>query len=368
MIRVLHYIGSLHIGGSQAFLMELYRKTDREKVQFDFVTFPEEKSGHYQEILQLGGRIFECPRYKGTNHFAFCKWWDSFLKEHPEYRILHGHVRSCASVYMPIAKRHGCTTIAHSHSTSNGRGVSALTRAVLQLPIRHVADYLFACSEIAGKWLFGKKAIQQSNYRMIPNCVDCQRFAFSEQMRRQTREKLSITEDAFVVGHVGRFHEAKNHAFLIDIFEKLLESHSNVVLLLVGDGELRPQIEQLCAARGIHEKVIFAGAQGNVAPYYQTMDILAFPSLWEGLPVGVVEAQASGLPCVISATITKDVQLTDLVIYESLDKTAQEWAETVGRYVGKNRMGLAEIHREQLEHFDSNRVAKELQEFYLGIA
>ena len=367
MIRVLHYIGSLHIGGSQAFVMEMYRKTDREKVQFDFVTFPDEKGGHYQEILQLGGRVFECPRYKGTQHFAFCKWWDSFLREHPEYRIVHGHVRSCASIYMPIAKKRGCVTIAHSHSTSNGKGISALIKAILQRPIRYVADYLFSCSDKAGKWLFGEKAMHQANYRMIPNAVDCERFSFHEQTRLRIRRNLEISEDTFVVGHVGRFHEAKNHEFLIEVFKEIVQVHPNSKLLLIGDGELRHNIEQLCIECGIQEKVIFAGMQSDVASFYQAMDVFVFPSLWEGLPVGVVEAQSSGLPCLISETITKDVQLTDLVVYESLEKPAHEWAQKALLYANKERAGLTEQQTEQLKVFDSNQVAKELQEFYLGI-
>ena len=158
-IRIVHNIASLHLGGSQAFVMNMYRNIDRSKVQFDFVVTPETKEGFYDEITNLGGKIFSCPRYKGTNHIQYNKWWDDFFNEHPEYKVIHGHVRSTASIYLKIAKRHGLVTIAHSHSTSNENGISAIVKRIMQLPIRKQADYLFACSDKAGKWLYGEKAI-----------------------------------------------------------------------------------------------------------------------------------------------------------------------------------------------------------------
>ena len=148
MTKILHYIGGVSFGGSQSFVMELYRKMDRSQLQFDFVVFPNEAGGIEDEIKTLGGKIFVCPRYSGKNHFEFCKWWKDFLRDHPEYHVVHGHVRSCASIYLAIAKKAGLVTIAHGHSTSNGRGVSAVFKAILQLPIRHIAHHLFSCSDM----------------------------------------------------------------------------------------------------------------------------------------------------------------------------------------------------------------------------
>lgn len=367
MVKILHYIGSLDFGGSQSFVMELYRKIDKEKVQFDFVTFPGENRGIYKEVRGLGGQIFECPRYSGVNHFAFCRWWDSFLKEHPEYQIVHGHVRSCASVYMPIVKKHDRTAIVHSHSTSNGKGVSAVVKAVLQWPIRYIADYLFSCSEIAGIWLYGAKAIRKPNYRMIPNCVDCSRFAYSPEKRSQTRRMHGLTEDTFVIGHIGRFHEAKNHRFIIDVFASVLSDKPEAKLLLVGDGELRKQIEDYAEAKGVRKNVLFVGSRADTENYYAMMDVFVLPSLWEGLPVCAVEAQASGLPCLLSDTITRDVNLTDQVTYASLRKGSEDWAQMVLQYVNRMRRGINEEKAEKLLQFDSAHVAKELQEFYLQI-
>ena len=345
--------------------MELYRRIDRSQLQFDFVVFPGETGGLYPEITSLGGHVFECPRYSGGNHFAFCNWWNTFLTEHTEYHIVHAHVRSSASIYLSIAKKHGCLTIIQSHSISNGKGIPAVIKYLLQLPLRHIADYLFSCSDAAGRWLYGENATHKSNYSIIPNCIDCKRFAYSESVREAIRNELGIEEDCFVVGHIGRFHEAKNHKYLVRIFKEILNKNHNSWLLLVGDGELRGSIEALCNRFEIQERVIFTGARRNTEQYYQAMDVFLFPSLWEGLPVSVVEAQASGLHCIISDKITRDVQLTDLVEYYPLEKTPADWAIRAMQYAGKGRIGCKEEQQRSIMTFDSDNVAKKLQRFYL---
>lgn len=260
-IRVLHNIASLHFGGSQAFVMNLYNNMDRKKVQFDFVVTPEERKDLYEQVEKMGGRIFVCPKYTGKNHFAYCKWWDSFFKEHPEYHVIHGHVRSTASIYLKIAKKNGLVTIAHSHSTSNGSGISAIVKDMLQLPIQHTADYLFACSDKAGKWLYGEKATKQANYRMIPNGVNLKRFAFCEEKRQQMRQELGIAKDTFVLGHIGRITAPKNHQFLAELFAEYHKENPNSRLLLIGNGELFETVQQQCVQLGISDAVIMVGSK-----------------------------------------------------------------------------------------------------------
>ena len=367
MTRILHYIGSLDFGGSQSFVMELYRKIDRTKLQFDFVVFPNESGGIEDEIRALGGNIFVCPRYSGKNHFVFCKWWKTFLNEHPEYRVVHGHVRSCASIYLPIAKRAGLITIAHSHSTSNGRGTSAVVKAILQFPIRYIADHLFSCSDIAGIWLYGKKATGSPKYKMVPNCVEISRFSYSERNRSSVREEFNIPKDALVIGHIGRFHEAKNHERIIKIFANVLKRHENTRLLLVGDGNLKSNIEQLGKLLGVYDKIIFTGAQASPSRFYSAMDVFLFPSKWEGLPLSVVEAQAAGLPCFVSDTVTKDVKLTNLVTYLSLELSDDEWTNVILGCIDHQTREITAQHQEKLLSFDSLKVARELQDFYLNL-
>lgn len=362
-IRIVHNIASLHLGGSQAFVMNMYRNIDRSKVQFDFVVAPETKEGFYDEITNLGGKIFSCPRYKGTNHIQYNKWWDDFFNEHPEYKVIHGHVRSTASIYLKIAKRHGLVTIAHSHSTSNGNGISAIVKRIMQLPIRKQADYLFACSDKAGKWLYGEKAITQQNYYMIPNGVDLKRFEFDVNKRNQMRMTLGIKKDMMILGHIGRLSTPKNHKFLLNVFNKYHKINSNSKLLLVGDGELFDCIKEHIDKLNISDAVIMTGSKQNTEDYYQVMDIFVFPSLWEGLPVSVVEAQANGLQCLISDVITHDVDLTDLIQYLPLDE--ELWLGAIVEAHKKKRMGLTNENIQRLQPFDALTVANKLQEFYL---
>lgn len=362
-IRIVHNIASLHLGGSQAFVMNMYRNIDRSKVQFDFVVTPETKEGFYDEITNLGGKIFSCPRYKGTNHIQYNKWWDDFFNEHPEYKVIHGHVRSTASIYLKIAKRHGLVTIAHSHSTSNGNGISAIVKRIMQLPIRKQADYLFACSDKAGKWLYGEKAITQQNYYMIPNGVDLKRFEFDVNKRNQMRMTLGIKKDMMILGHIGRLSTPKNHKFLLNVFNKYHKINSNSKLLLVGDGELFDCIKEHIDKLNISDAVIMTGSKQNTEDYYQVMDIFVFPSLWEGLPVSVVEAQANGLQCLISDVITHDVDLTDLIQYLPLDE--ELWLGAIVEAHKKKRMGLTNENIQRLQPFNALTVVNKLQEFYL---
>ena len=248
-------------------------------------------------------------------------WWKTFLSDHPEYKVIHSHVRSTASIYLKIATRFQRKTIIHSHSTSNGTGLSSLVKRILQYPLRHWADYLMACSNEAGRWLYGEKACKKENYLFLPNAIDISKYRFCEETRARYRAQLGL-EECFVLGHVGRFHEAKNHLFLLELFRKVRDKKENARLLLVGDGELRPQIEEKIRELKLTDSVILTGSQSNVSDYLQAMDVFVFPSRWEGLPVTVVEAQAAGLPCLMSDTVTTDVDLSDLVHRLPITETA----------------------------------------------
>ncbi len=365
MVRVLQYLGGLGSGGTQSFLIELYRQMDRKIIQFDFVVFPNQKNmPNYKTIVAMGGRVYESPRYNVKNHVLFCHWWNEFLEQHPEYHVLHSHIRGSASIVVPIAKRHGLITIVHSHSTSNGNGPVAIVRNVMQIPIRYQADYLFACSDKAGKWLFGEKALTQPNYRMIPNGVDLRRFAFNKKKREQMRCELGIAEDTFVLGHLGRISAPKNHKFLVELFAEYHKENHNSKLLLVGDGELFENVKQLIDQLDIGDVAIMVGSKTNTEDYYQAMDVFVFPSLWEGLPVSVVEAQVNGLPCLLSDVITRDVDLTDQVQYLSLNEK-KIWIEAIAAVQKKKRTGVTTENEMKLQPFDATDVAKQLQDFYL---
>lgn len=364
MIRVLHVLGGLNRGGAESMVMNLYRNIDRTKIQFDFIVHTDKHQDYTDEIETLGGKIYHFPRFKGYNFATLKKCWNAFFTEHPEYKILHSHVRSYASLYIPIAKKHGVTTIIHSHSTSNGKGISSLIKRVMQSSLKRKADYLFACSEESGRWLYGEKAIMQDNYRMIPNAVDTEKFAFDASVRDEMRHELGIADDMIVYGHVGRFHPAKNHPFLLEVFKAVHEKQPNSLLLIVGDGELRAEIEEKINALGITDAVKMLGSRGDVPELMQAMDIFLFPSRWEGLPVTVVEAQASGLPCFLSDTITRDVNTSPLVTYLPIHNGVTPWLEALMSTDHPRQDVIGQI---KSAGFDVTESAKNLTEFYEGV-
>lgn len=314
MIRVLHMIASLDVGGSQTMMMNIYRNIDRSKLQFDFIIDHPGETYFAPEIEAMGGRVYTLAGFHGTNAGEIRRDWNNFFYTHPEYRILHSHARSYASLYLPVARKHGLKTIIHSHSTNSGSGLKGAVKAVLQLPLRDQADILMACSRDAGEWLYGKRACEGERFILLPNGIDTGRFALPPSVREQYRRELGI-EGRFVIGHVGRFRDVKNHSFLLDAFQKAHAQNPDAVLLLVGVGPLQQAMAEKAAALGVADQVLMTGNRDDVPALMQAMDVFAFPSLWEGLPMTVVEAQAAGLPCVLSDTITREVDISPLVQY-----------------------------------------------------
>ena len=327
MIRVLHMFASLDVGGSQTVMMNIYRNIDREKIQFDFVIDHPKEDYFAEEIRSLGGRVYTMPAFRGTNAGEIRRDWNNFFYTHPEYTILHSHTRSYAALYLPVARAHGVKTIIHSHSTSTGGGVKGAVKAVMQLPLRHQADVLMACSLDAGEWLYGKRACQSERFILLPNGIDTRRFALAPGTRERYRRELGL-EGRYVIGNVGRFYDVKNHTFLLDVFQKIHEREPEAMLLLVGVGPLQQQMAQKAVELGVAEQVIMTGNRDDVPELLGAMDVFAFPSLWEGLPMTVVEAQAAGLPCVLSDTITKEVDVSPLVEYLPLGD-AEQWADAL---------------------------------------
>lgn len=325
MIRVLQVIGGLNRGGAETMIMNLYRAVDKTRVQFDFILNTDKPQSYTDEVLAMGGKIYVLPKFNGKNYFAIKRAWNKFFVEHPEYKILHSHVRSYASIYIPIAKKHGLKTIVHSHSTSNGKGLASAVKKLMQRSLRKKADYLFSCSEIAGEWLFGRRAVRGPKYKLIPNAIDTARYVFDEDVRAAKRGELSL-DGKVVYGHVGRLHEAKNHKFLLDVFAKIHEKQPESALLIVGDGTEREKIENRIRELSLEDSVIMTGSRPDVNELMQAMDCFLFPSLWEGLPVTVVEAQAAGLACLVSDRVTSEVELSELVKYLPIDN-ADRWCD-----------------------------------------
>lgn len=360
-IRILQVMAGMNRGGAETYVMNLYRNIDREKVQFDFILHTEKECAFNEEIRQLGGNIYSVPRYNGKNHLKYKQSWEHFFNDHNEHKIIHAHVRSTASIFLQIAKNHNRITISHSHNTSSGKGFEAFFKDVLQLPLRYTADYMFACSQMAGEWLFGKKITKKNNYKVWNNAIETEKYSWNIDTRIKVRAELKIPKDAFVIGHVGRFHEQKNHDFLIDIFKELKINRPNSFLLLVGEGALRDKIENKIDIYELRDSVILTGIRSDVPDILQAMDVFLFPSLHEGLPVTLIEAQAAGLPCVISNTITSEVAITKLIDFVALNENIKVWSNKVIEHSKMKR----EITYNQIVEagYDIKSVAKDYERF-----
>lgn len=357
-------IGSLELGGSQSMVMNIYRNLDREKIQFDFIVDHPDRMYFADEINKLGGKIFTMPTFRGSNVLEIRKKWNEFFQNHKEYKILHSHVRSYASLYLPIAKKYGVKTIIHSHSTSNGKGITSLIKNILQLPLRFQADYFMACSENAGKWLFGRKIIKQNNFFLIRNAIDLRKFSYDEAVRIRSRKELGIKEE-FVLGFLGRVTAPKNPLFVLNIFSEMKKIDTDIKLLFVGDGALLKTVKEKARAYGIEKDIIFTGARSNTFELYLAMDVYCFPSLWEGLGISLIEAQASGLHCVCSENIPKEAIVTDLVDVLELNKGSDVWAKKILEYRNYKRNSTNELIK--IAGYDIKENSMRLEKFYLNL-
>ena len=344
MIRVLHVFGKLNLGGAESRVMDIYRHLDRSRVQFDFVVHSQEKGYYEDEIHSMGGRIFRVPRFRVYNLFSYKKAFKELFEDNrDEFAVVHGHMTSTASIYLPIAKKAGVrTTVAHARSAGVDPGIKGTLTRLLRRNLWKKADNLFACSKKAGISVFGQKATDKGMVKFVPNAIRVALFAYNAEVRNEIRNELGIS-DSFVIGHVGRFHYSKNHEFLLEIFKELAEAAPEIhpVLLLIGDGPLLEDMKTKAKSLGISDKVIFAGNKSDVFRYYNAMDMFVYPSRYEGLPGTVVEAQSSGLETIISDTICEEVMLTDLVSTMSLNDSAKIWAEKITNVIRKADSAVA---------------------------
>lgn len=368
-VRILHILGNTQLGGAESRIMDLYRHMDRSVVQFDFVVHSKEEGYFNEEIRELGGRIFRVPRFRVLNYFSYCRAWKKLLQEHrdadgrSEFHMIQGHMTSTAAIYLPIARKCGIeTTIAHARSAGVDKGLKGILTRFLRRNLSKKADYLFTCSELAGISVFGKKAVKQGRTRFLPNAIDCQKFAPDPLVREKIRRELGI-ENCYVIGHVGRFHYAKNHEYLLRVFAELVKRKTrDYVLLLLGEGSGMEDIRILSRELGIEDKVYFLGNKSNVNDYYQAMDYFVYPSRFEGMPGTIVEAQTAGLRCLMSDTICKEVIATDLVTTRSISEDPGLWADEIEQHLQYQRSSRVDEMKEL--GFDVHGQAVLMTDFY----
>ena len=334
-IRVLQVFSSMDRGGAETMIMTYYRNIDRNKVQFDFVVHTNKKCAFDDEIQSLGGRIYQMPRYNLKNHFKYVQLWKDLLNAHPEYKIIHGHYFTISAIYFSVAKNFNKIRIGHSHIYYKRRDFKALKVRLLTFPVRYYVDYYFACTRLAGEWLYGKTFLKNKELIVHKNAIDARLFSYNEESRKKIRKELNLG-NKIVIGNVGRFNYQKNHEFLIDIFKSVHEKNENTILLLVGKGELRNSIEEKVAKLGLTEKVIFTGARSDITDLMSAMDLLLLPSRYEGFAIVLVEAQATGLKCITSADVVpNDANITNLLEFIPLSQPAEKWADIILESVKK---------------------------------
>lgn len=308
-IRVLHFVSTLSRGsGVMSVIMNYYRHIDRDKVQFDFLHFIACEDSYMEEIRELGGKIY-CIDKPGSS-FQSIKQLNSFFRLHAgEYTWLHNHEVYLTFLLRPIAKRYGLEKfIVHCHATKySDKTLNAARNRILCLPIRFMKVERFACSEAAGKFLYGEKMLKAGKVFIMHNAIDCEKFRFRPEVRERLRKEMGL-EGKFVIGHVGRFERQKNHEFLIEVFAECKKEIDSCILLLIGEGSLRAKIEKKVVEKGLENSILFLTKRNDMEYLYQVMDLFVLPSLYEGLPVACLEAQVSGLKCIVSRTVTDELK------------------------------------------------------------
>lgn len=325
-IRVLHVVTKMDRAGIETLLMNIYRKIDRNKIQFDFLVHTVDK-GHYDdEIINLGGKIFYISKLEPFKINKYQKEIKRFFSAHKEYQIIHSHLNTFSKHVMKAAKDVNVPVkIAHSHISFPGYSLKSLYKLTARININRYTDYKFACSEDAARWVFGSS----DNVKIFPNAIDSNQFKFDLDVRRRVREELGADLDTLIIGNVGRLTEQKNHSFLIDIFAYINKKNPNSMLVLLGEGELESFIKNKSKELNISNDIKFLGVRDNVNDYLHAMDVFLFPSKFEGLGIVAIEAQASGLKTIASTKVPKETNVTPLIEYLSLDDPINIWGDKV---------------------------------------
>lgn len=356
MIRVLQIVTYMGRGGLETMIMNYYRNIDRNKVQFDFLVHRQEEADYDKEIVALGGKIYHMPMLNPFSKSYF-NALDSFFKEH-KYDIVHCHL-DCMSAYpLKIAQKNGVRVrIAHSHNKSQDKNLKYPIKLYSKRLIPKYATHLLSCGKEAGDWMFNGKP-----YTILNNAIDAQSYRFDKQIREEMREQLGFNQEDFVIGHVGRFNPQKNHNFIIDVFNFVHKKNAAAKLVLVGTGDGQKAIKEKVESLALSDSVLFLGNRTDVNKILQAMDVFLFPSLYEGLPLSIIEAQAAGLPCVIFDNVPPECIKTDRVFHYSLEKPLDFWANKI---IEAAKIEKNDTYDEIVASgFDIKNNANKLQNFY----
>lgn len=368
-VRILHIIGTMNRGGAETLIMELYRHIDRTKVQFDFLIYNYgNKPGAFdEEIKFLGGKIFLAKRRFYRGPFAFYKELKEFFKEHPEYRIVHAHQYTTSGYMLSAAKNtSNPLTIAHSHIAFTITSFLRKCKGVVgKYLLKKYADFYIGCSEDAIVELSGKHSDNKTRF-VMSNAIDVEKFAFNSELRKKWRTEFGVNDDTLILGNVARFTYQKNHEHIIRTFAKIVEKKDDSLLLLLGDGALRSDTEKLASELGISNKIKFMGVRSDVQDIVNSFDVFLMPSRYEGLGIVLIEAQANGLPCVMTADVIPPEADTGagLVTRVPLDASPMVWADACLN--AGDRKSSEEVRPSIVASgYDINAVSAWLQDFYI---
>ena len=357
-VRVLQIVPNMQAGGLETLIMNIYRNIDRDKVQFDFLVHYQGDYFYDSEIRSLGGNIFKLSFRDDKNFIKYIRDLAHFFSSH-KYDIVHCHMGSTALFTLGMAKIYGVKNrILHSHNSSTENTFKGKVKSYLLKVSKVFSNQYFACGLSAGEFLYGKK-----EFKIIKNAIDVEKFANAQ---KRNDPVLNSLEESFVIGHVGRFNEQKNHKFLIEIFSQYYKTNPNSFLVLVGDGELKSEIIKKVEECGLTNSVIFYGTSGNMEEIYKWFNVFVLPSLFEGLPVVGVESQAAGIPCLFSNTISREVGFTDYAKFLPIDCGTDIWVDNLKKaYEGEIKPSTVEDVRKA--GYDIKSEAKRVEQIYIDM-
>lgn len=366
MIRILHIVSKLSINsGVMNVIMNYYQHIDRTKIQFDFLYFEERTPDFKDEIKTLGGNIFfvNKPSLKSLIK-TYKEFYDFFFFNSKQYTAVHLHEIYLVHFIKHFCKKYGIKhLITHAHSTKySDNPKNALRNKIMCLGLKYSATDLFACSKAAGEFYYGKEAVDRGLVKIIPNAIDLEKYKFNQEIRDKIRKSLNI-ENKFVIGHIGRMSPPKNQIFLLKVFADLKRLNNNAILLIIGDGPLRKQLEEEIIKLNLTDNVILLGVRNDVPNLLMAMDVFVLPSLYEGLPVVCVEAQATGLRCILSDNITKEVDCGNCEFISLKNKKI--WKEKIVEILTKKRKYIK--YNEKIKTFNIIDGTEILESFYFSI-
>ncbi len=345
-------------------LMNHYRHIDRDLVQLDFLTHRPCEGAYDKEIQELGGHVFRAPRLYPQNCLAYRRYMRSFFAEH-EYPVVHSHIDAMSAFPLAMARSCGVVVrLAHSHNDSVDKDFKYPIKEIARKRLPGIATHYWACSEAAGVFLFGEK--NQQRLHIVKNAIDLTDFAFKSDVRFSARTELGVTDGQIIIGHVGRFSTVKNQVFLVDVLAEAVAHGKDAVLVLVGDGELRVKVEQKATSSGLSSRVRFLGLRDDVSRLMQAFDVLVFPSLHEGIPLTLIEAQASGLPVLTSDNVSDEALVLENCAQMGLSETPESWAAKACAMTDEGRAECC-IDVLTAAGYEINQSAKDLQRSYLSL-